>query len=178
MSKDSRPFDVEVILNRLRARWGNSDFGYRMQAVFAHVLLRLGGEILEVNAQGHPDVKARMAGQLTHFQVKTASHSHPGFQFCLSAKDLAGISPDDRGRGFLAVLDCAAPVAWLLVPEGRARLMVERPNLIATLRAERLNPFSVECSEAFLDLVTAEQERLPRLSFGLLAQRALRGEPL
>jgi hypothetical protein len=178
LPKDSRAFDVEGILDRLRTAWGSSDFGYRMQAVFAHVLLRLGGQILEVNAQGHPDVKAKMAGQQMHFQVKTVSHSHPNFQFCLSAKDLAGISPGYRDYGFLAVLDCAAPVDWLLVPEGRARLLVERPTLIATLRAEKIDPFSAECSEAFWDLVLAEQERLLHLSFSLLAQRALHGEPL
>ena len=45
------------ILARLRDEVGDSEFGYRLQALFAHVLGRLGASILEVNAQGHPDIR-------------------------------------------------------------------------------------------------------------------------
>jgi hypothetical protein len=61
---DNGQFAVKPLLEGLRAEFGDAEFGYRMQGMFAHVLARLGGEILEINAQGHPDIKARLASVL------------------------------------------------------------------------------------------------------------------
>jgi len=175
---DERPFSAARDLESLRALVGDSEFGYRMQGVFAHVLIRLGGEVREVNAQGHPDILARMSDHCLKVQVKTALHSTTSRQFELAEGDLTGIQSGSGNRGYLAVLDCAPPVAWLLVPEARMRSSVGRAVHIATLQAERDAAFSEDCTECFLDLLAVLGPRLPNLTYRLLAKRALRGEGL
>jgi hypothetical protein len=54
----------------------------------------------------------------------------------------------------------------------KARYRIDR------ISAEGFRGFSDECTDEFLDLVLAESQRLPQLTFRLLADRALRGEPL
>ena len=81
-------FAVKPLLEGLRAQVGDGEFGYRMQALFAHVLVRLGARVLEINAQGHPDVRALMGQELMFVQVKSAMNSGPGSLFQLSGADL------------------------------------------------------------------------------------------
>ena len=169
---------MKPILDGFRAQWGDAEFGYRVQAIFAHVLLRLGAKVIEVNAQGHPDVRAELGARTFVVQVKTASHHGPYYQLQVNREELLGIKSVGDCRGYLAVLDCAVPVGWLMLSDGHAADFVERPARIATIRALCENPLSLECTDVFLDLIIAEQHRLPHLSFRLLADRALRGEPL
>jgi hypothetical protein len=178
LSVDRRGFLVQPILDGLRDEHGHSEFGYRMQALLAHVLLRLGARIVAVKPQGHPDIKATFDDRVVKVQVKTIAHLSAASQLIITQADVAGISGSDSPGGYLAVLDCAPPVAWLLVPEERLRLTVDRPTFISTFRADRHAPLSDECTDEFLDLVLAEAQRLPQLTFRLLADRALRGEPL
>lgn len=178
MNVDKRAFDVKPLLDALCESCGYSEFGYRIQALFAHVLLRLGARITEVNAQGHPDVKAELCNRQLRFQVKAVVHAQLRSQLILTPEDLAGIGSRFGSDGYLAILDCAMPVNWIVIPESRARLFVERPMLIATLQAERIEPLSSECTDVFLDLILEEKGRLEHLPFGIVARRALRAEPL
>lgn len=149
-----------------------------MQAIFAHVLMRIGARITEVNAHGHPDVKAELHGRELRVQVKAQIHAHAESQLTLTPEDLAGIGTQGDGQGYLAVLDCAVPVGWILITEDRAQQFVSRPTLIATLQAERSEPLSTECTDVFLEMVLADGDRLAHVPFAIAAQRALRGEPL
>ena len=49
-------YRVYKILNELRENVGDSEFGYRVQGLFAATLVCLGMKILEIKSQGHPDV--------------------------------------------------------------------------------------------------------------------------
>jgi hypothetical protein len=96
---------IARILEELRNHCGDSEFGYRMQALFAHVLIRNGYRIREINTQGHPDVRASLGDREIFVQMKTILHSSAGTLFGLKESDLAGITKRGRRDGFLAVLD-------------------------------------------------------------------------
>lgn len=176
MRINERNYNAKGILDSLRSGIGDSEFGYRMQAVFAHILLRLGACVKEVNAQGHPDIKAKLSDRVLKIQVKTASHGRSAPDFVLSKHDLNGIcSKQPETRGYLAILDCAEPVAWLLVDETRLKRLVGQSLHLATFRAECDTTFSEECTNEFLDIIISNRKKLPSLTFRLLAVRALRG---
>ena len=114
------PFAAGPALNALRARFGDSEFGYRIQALFAYVLSDLGAGIEEINAQGHPDIRASWQGRPTLIQVKSLLHRHPENRYTLTSEDLRGITPQTGDQiGYLALLDCGAPAEWIVVEEKR-----------------------------------------------------------
>lgn len=165
----------------LRVHCGDAEFGYRMQAMFAHVLLRLEATILDINAQGHPDILALFGECETSFQVKTSVHSSAHTTFELKAADFAGINQTNntfRGEGYLAFLDCAEPTRWILVPRVRAKLLIGTPCHIATLQANSDVIFSRACTEQFTLILFEKRMRLRTLSYSILRRRALRGECL
>ena len=170
-------FAVKPLLDALRADCGDSEFGYRMQALFAHVLAQLGATIIEINAQGHPDIKARMADTLVSIQVKSGKHTGPLSIFQLSSADFAGIPSGEGSKGYLAFLDCAEPVSWSLVEASVARQFLNRSMPIAAVRAARDEQMSRNCTEVFVEIVLSAKDRLSQLTFALLANRALNGEP-
>jgi len=168
-------FAVKPLLDSLRAECGDAQFGYRMQGLFAHTLMRLGASILEVNAQGHPDVKARIADELLLAQVKSAQHRGPCSVFQLSGSDLAGIAPGEHAIGYLAFLDCADPVSWFLVDFNVARQFLNHAVPIAVLRAAQQRQISDDCTAEFVEMILSLKARLNRLTFPLLARRAIEG---
>lgn len=178
MSANESAFDVKPVLDQLRFQCGDSEFGYRLQALFAHVLLRLGGSVSEINAQGHPDVKARLGDRELWVQVKTSIHSSASTEFQLSTEDLAGITAEGRREGCLAFLDCAEPVEWIMVGYERAERLVGRSVQVATLRAESDAALSEDCTLEFREMVLAVGNRLLNLTYRNLCHRALKGESL
>lgn len=178
MSTDRLQFAAKPILDCLRYHCGDSEFGYRVQALFAHVLLRLGAKILEINAQGHPDIKAQLADRLLLIQVKSVLHGSRSSMFQLTEGDLRGIEPGQRSEGYLALLDCAEPIEWILEPYNQLRRYLSRSAHITSLRAEQEEVFSRECTEEFVEMVLGLEKRLPNLTYRLLVDRALAGRVL
>lgn len=173
---DRTEVGIKGILDQLRLEIGDSEFGYRMQALFAHVIGRLGARVIEVNAQGHPDLRVNLAGQDLLFQVKTSRHGSWATSFSLEGNDLAGITPTKRTGGFLAFLDCAEPVNWILVPYDRIRLLLGQAVHVPTLVAERDPVFSEECNVEFVEMLQSVGPRLQLLTFSALRHRALSGD--
>jgi hypothetical protein len=165
-------------MDDLRAECGDAEFGYRLQALFAHVLLRLGARVLEINAQGHPDVRVRLSDREMLVQVKTCSHTSAATIFEMTEEDVTGITEAGRRAGVLAFLDCAEPVSWSIVPADRAAAMVGRLVHVATLRADSDHALSEDCTEEFLAMIQTIGHRLRNLTYTLLRDRALAGELL
>src|SRR5205823_4807821 len=140
-------FQIKPLLDSLRAEFGDAEFGYRMQGLFAHVLLRLGAQVLDVNAQGHPDIKALLGNGVLIVQVKSCDHTSGSTVYQLSSSDLAGITSSSYTKGYLAFLDCAAPVSWHLIQDSVARQFLGRCVPVATLRAARDEQMSQDCTE-------------------------------
>lgn len=146
-----------------------------MQAMFAHVLMRLGAKILEINAQGHPDIWATLRDRELLVQVKTVLHSSQWTRFELGPEDLAGITALGRRDGLLAVLDCAEPVQWVVVAADRAKGLVGQIVPLPTIQAISRPEMSSDCTEEFSEMVRTHRERLHNLTYSVLRSRALSG---
>lgn len=179
MNSNRNRFDIKPLLDSLRASIGDSEFGYRMQALFAHVLLELGERITGINQQGHPDIKSVKEDRTALFQVKSIAHNYAGGFLIVSPEDVAGIQPSRPDEiGYFAVLDCATPVSWVVCGYEAIRRHEKCSVNIETIRATADLKFSKECTEVFADLLMSHKSSLHLLTFGILRDRALRGEPL
>ena len=177
MNKQDRHFQVKDVLDGLRTEFGDSDFGYRVQALFAHTLLRLRAVVQEINYQGHPDIQAGLDGQSLLLQVKSVSHTSAPCSLMVHQADLAGIRPSsDRQTGYFAILDCAAPPAWIMVEYHDIARHRTQPVNMETLRACANRDFSRECTDEFTDMVLANKDKLHLLNYRTLCRRALRGD--
>ncbi len=168
------PFAAGPALGALRTKFGDSEFGYRIQALFAYVIAGLGAGIEEINAQGHPDIRASWQGKTALIQVKSLLHRHPGHRYTLSPEDLRGITPQARDQaGYLALLDCGTPAEWIVVEEGRLRFHLGNPIHTVTLRADSDKALSRLCTEEFHRVIASFEGRLADMTFALLCKRAL-----
>jgi hypothetical protein len=167
------------MLDSLRAGIGDSEFGYRMQGLFAHVLLELVYTITEVNQLGHPDIKSVKDGRTALFQVKSVNHHYAGCFLTISPDDIAGIRPSRPDEvGYFAVLDCAVPVSWVVSGYNAIRRHETRFVSIETIRASADLELSNESTEVFAELLMRHKDNLHLLTFRVLRHRALRGEQL
>jgi hypothetical protein len=158
----------------LRSKFGDGEFGYRIQALFAYVIAGLGARIEEINAQGHPDIRAAWEGKTALIQVKSLLHRHPEHRYTLSSKDLRGIIPQSSGQiGYLALLDCGSPAEWIVVEEARLRPHLGSPIHTVTLRADSDKALSRLCTEEFNRVIMSFEGRLPDMTYALLCNRAL-----
>ena len=179
MSSNRNCGDIKSMLDSLRADVGDSEFGYRMQAFFAHVLLELGDTITEINQKGHPDIKAVKGGQTKLFQVKSITHNYAGWVLGVSPDDIAGIRPSGLDElGYFAILDCAIPVSWVLNDYSSIRRHEASSVGIETIRASADSNLSEESTMAFTELLTRHKEDLHLLTFAILRDRAIRAERL
>ena len=146
-----------------------------MQAIFGHVLIRLGARIREINTQGHPDIRAKLGDRELIVQVKTIWHRSHWTMFDLRSEDLSGISAAGRRDGLLAVLDCAEPAKWIVVAAYRAATLVGQSVHLATLQAISRPELSSDCTEEFSSIIRTQQNRLQTLTYSVLRSRALSG---
>lgn len=165
------------ILSSLRERVGDIEFGYRAQGLLAHTLMRMGAQILEVHAQGHPDILARFRRQKMRLEVEVA---HAKLRtHTIKVDDLEAISPcDEAETGYLAILDCAVPLFWALVDYQRLRWQKPRSVSLVFLRAIADKELSNECTKNFIELVVQHESNITNLTFPLLCSRVQKGEGL
>lgn len=178
VSTDER-FKLGHILDALCQSVGESEFGYRAQGLLAHVFLRLGGRIIEIKPQRHPDIIAVLAAQTLLLQVKSVQAKTRRQRFAIGADDLEGIRPSrSNDIGYLAILDCAPPVSWVLVDYHTLRRQQPSPVHLVSLHAMANRKLSLECTEEFTRLIATHQSHLRNLDFHILCSRALRGDAL
>jgi hypothetical protein len=137
----------------------------------------MGATVLEVKAQGHPDIKATLGSRLLAFEVEVAPVARRTHE--LKADDLQSIAHRDRGEhGYLAVLNWWAPAAWIIVDYAHMKSRGLGPVPLVMLRAYENLEMSEECSREFVDLVDRHGANLRGLPFRILCDRALRNDPL
>jgi hypothetical protein len=168
--------DIESLLKGLRRKCGDSEFGYRMQALFAHTIIRKGWHITAINAKGHPDIRAQTSDDELLIQVKSNAHLSANSNLELSLDDVGGIKAVGRRTGWFAVLDCAAPVQWIMISGVRAVSLLGRPMHLATLKANCDLEMSTSCSRHFYGVISDNHVRLATLTFQVLCRRALAGD--
>jgi len=173
LSKDG--FRIAGYLELLRHTIGDSEFGYRVQAMFANLLVRLGWSIVEIKSQGHPDILARQGERRLLVEVEFV----PEFRrkHVVKQDDLDGTqSTDANSKGYLALLDLAPPASWLLLDSNLLRRRGTGTLRLVTLHAVADRHLSRECSQEFVAFVSKNQSELQNLSFHTLCERAMAGE--
>ena len=158
------------LVRHLRTRVGDIEFGYRIQALLAHTLMRLGAQIVELNPQGHPDIVVSLNGV---YPVEVEAAPSIARSHVIKSDDIDSTSGPDR-PGYLAVLDCALPLAWIVLPHERLKRRGSGPVHLVTLRAMADTELSSLCTQEFAKLLIDNRERLLNLTFHLLRDRALR----
>ncbi len=81
-------------------------------------------------------------------------------------------------HGYLAYLDLAAPVRWLLVSSHRLLQRGVGPYSMVTLQAMAEKDLSEACTEELLTFLARNEHRLLNLTFQTLAARAKTADPL
>jgi hypothetical protein len=172
-------FKAGYVIDALRQSVGDSEFGYRIQGYLAHVIMRIGGKIIDIRAQGHPDIIASLGGKTLFLQVKSIHSKSRRREFLIDSNDLEGIHPRDLTTiGYLAILDCTIPPSWIMIDYEKMKRHASAPISMITLRALADARLSQECTEEFVKLIINHQSNLDRLYFHILCSRALRGEIL
>lgn len=179
LSNYNESYEIKRALDVIRSSVGDSEFGYRSQALFAHVLIELGYSISAINQKGHPDIKAEINKRIVCFQIKSISHNYAGCNLLINAKDLNGICPrTPSDLGYFAVLDCALPVSWVICDYEKIRKYELRSITLELIRAISDKNFSNESSVIFAELIAKSKSNLNLLTYSVLRKRALRNEKL
>jgi len=99
--------------------------------------------------------------------------------FEISEPDLAGITPPSKMYvGYLALLDCAAPIEWITVDYDKVRRHLRHPVHTVTLKADSNVSLSRDCTDEFAQLIVDKKDRLFDLRYTLLCERAIRGNAI
>ena len=170
------PYDAAKVLAYFRNDVGFQRFGLVVQALFAHVFLRLGGNVLDVKNPGHPDIRALLAGQSYYIEVETAQGKTLPRQ--LDQGDLDALQTLDEGeQGYFCVLDCGPPIAWICVDVASLGRRAGGELRMSLLRGYSNRDLSLDCTAEFSHLVIKEARNLNQLTYAQLRHEALSGRP-
>ena len=177
MRENTRHWEAGKCLETLRGAVGLSEFGYRIQGLAAHVLLRIGARVLEVNSQGHPDIIAETDKGLIRIEVEADIHGSRAR--ALTEEVLDGMEPRSAAdKGYFALALCGPYPRWLLVDYSPLRRRHGTPASPAILQALSDAEDSERWTAEFITLLVTHCRHLPAFSFDFLARRALEGRAL
>lgn len=173
----SSAYTVYKILSKLHESVGDSEFGYRVQGLFAHALMPLGIKISEIKPQGHPDIIGVKGNYILKFEVE-AKLSDYG-KMLVDQEDLVAIRPVKKNeRGYIAILYCKFPPEWLIIDYNRLRWRAFEEIPVIIIRSLSDKTFSGECTEYFYKLILSNGYRISKFTFHFLSYKALKGETL
>ena len=129
---------------------GSSEFGFKIQAVAAHVLLRLGFQVNAVNHSGHPDIAASKVQVEYRFEVE-AQVGRPRLRQ-LSDDDFNCLIGHPNTVGFYALAINFPTPYWVLVPASRL-VHRSRPSSNVMLESLRDVRFSTEWTREYTRLL-------------------------
>ena len=170
-------YDAAILMVNLRREIGFSKFGLVVQALFAHVILRLGGKVLDIKNPGHPDIYAVMNGQLYYIEVETAMRKTIPRRLEQGDLDVLLVTREGE-RGYYCVLDTGPPLAWLCVDVKSLGQRVTGLLRMAILRSYVDRDLSADCTAEFSRLVASQARVLDRLSYEQLRTEALNANPI
>ena len=161
-------------MDRLLLESDDKAFGFKMQAVAAHILLRLGHTVFEVNRLGHPDIISCAEGVEYRFEVEAEVHGHR--KRILGDADFAGLT-GTAALGYFALAVSFPRPYWVVVP---VEELIDRgtPSGNATLEALSDTYLSDAWTKSHLDLLGTSCRTIRERSFEQLARRAVEGRTL
>ena len=167
--------DATDCINHIRSDVTATEFGYKIQALAGHVLLRLGYRIEALNRAGHPDIIAMKQGKEYRFEVEAeVGRPHPRK---LSDEDFASLLGVPDGFGYYALAVISPAPHWILV---RASKLVNRKRSSSKplLNALSDKTYSAEWTAEYRHLLNVSCRRIKWASFNQLSELALQGRGL
>lgn len=158
----------------LRLSVSPSEFGYKVQALAAHALIRLNYRIEEINPSGHPDIVATRGLEWLHFEVEAEVGGQRRRQ--LTDADFASLVKVPGVIGYFALAITFPTPRWILVPA--ERLVGRRPSMHVLLEALSDRGFSDAWTCQYISLLNEECRRVRQTSFRALCERAREGRGL
>ena len=159
----------------MRSESSATMFGFKMQAVAAHILLRLNHRVVQVNRTGHPDIVSLRDGVEYRFEVEAEVWGRR--KRALTAADVAGLVGGQGVVGYFALAVSFPKPYWLLVPAAALdrRRTASGNALLGALSDKEL---SKAWTQVHFGLLEESGRVIRERSFEHLAQLALTGRPL
>lgn len=156
----------------IRSRITPVDFGYRVQALAGHVLLRLGYRIETVNQRGHPDILAVRDGLRYCFEIE-AEVGRPRPRK-LTDSDLEVLMDVPDGLGYYALSISFPYPRWIVV---RASSLVDRIHAAPNVLLEALSDkaYSQLWTAEYVNLLNASCCKIKTASFASLTASIFSG---
>lgn len=159
----------------MRAGCSAAAFGYWIQGLAAHVLLRLGYDVLEINRAGHPDIRATKDGRECRFEIEAEVIGQRSRQ--LTTLDFKALMESPEAFGYFALAISFPMPYWVLVPASKLARR-ELPCGNALLQALSDSAYSQEWTREYLALLQRSCRRAREASFSDLTKLALAGHSL
>ena len=159
-------------IDRIRSSLSDSAFGFKVQALAGHVLLRLGYRVVEINSSGHPDIVASRDGKTFCFEVE-AEAGAPRLRK-LTVADLASLTNVPGIIGYYALAISVPTPRWVLVPAAKLNSRA-RSSPKALLEALSDKALSAEWTREYGQLLFDSCRQIKLASFSSLRERALAG---
>ena len=173
MDNDACAQVIECI-ERIRYSVCPSEFGYKIQALAAHVMLRMGYTIIAINQRGHPDLVANRYGNDFRFEVE-AQAGRPKLRQ-LQEADFASLVGVPNVIGYYGLAISFPRPYWVIVPATKLIGRPPGPNILMEALSD--TGLSEEWTRTYVELLR-DRCRLIRLaSFSDLRRLALEGRGL
>ena len=161
-------------IDDLRLSLSASEFGYRMQAVAAHILLRLNYEVQDIRRSGHPDIIATRGVDEYRFEIEAEVVGRRARQ--LKRADFESLLDVTGAAGYFALAIGSPRPRWVVVPADR--LVNRKPCRTLLLDVLSDIGFSHAWTHEYINLLNDHCRRIRRASFRSLCDRALAGSGL
>jgi len=171
---ESVPIQAAGCIEDMRLNVRSAEFGYKVQALAAHVLLRLGFQVHAINQSGHPDIVATRGAKRYHFEIE-AEVGRPRSRR-LKEEDFASLVGVPGVFGYFALAIGFPTPRWVLVPAERLQSRNPSPNVLLESLSDK--DFSQAWTAAYQGLLSRECHRILESSFATLCRRALTGNGL
>lgn len=158
----------------LRLSVSSSEFGYKVQAMAAHILMRLNCRIKEINQFGHPDIVAFRGAEELRFEIEAEVSGPRPRQ--LTNEDFDSLLDSSGAVGYFALAIGFPTPRWIVVPA--ERLVDRKPSSNILLEALSDRDFSDAWTSEYLKMLNDACRRIRRASFASLCVRALSGRGL
>ena len=168
---DLEALEAANCLDNLHLSVSPAEFGYKVQALAAHVLLRLNFEVEEINRSGHPDIVATRGMEKFHFEIEAEVAGPRPRQ--LTEEDFGALTELPGGVGYFALAISFPTPRWIVVQADR--LKHRQPSSNVLLEALSDKGFSNAWTYAYIELLRQECRRIRRASFRDLCERATSG---
>lgn len=162
-------------IERIRTGISPAEFGYKIQALAAHVLLRLNYQVDEVNPSGHPDIVATKDGREFRFEVEAEVIGPRPRK--LTDADFAMLTETSNVVGYYALAISFPKPYWVLVP---ATKLIRRnfPSSNMLLEALSDKAYSEEWTYEYVRLLHSACRQIRLASFSGLSKMAMEGHRL